>query len=293
MPLLIFGPLLLFVEKKILKLLKYTLIFLTPYLLEVLVYNKSLYFKETVLKMKPIKQKFFEPLFSMHSPSIHVILLLVVGVCALSFWLQKNRDEVGFKRWSIYIPFLSLASFFLFVNWEPAWFLILTPFLVLNVLFNKQSTFLILIEIALYYFFIAAVTGNFTKNADQELFIYGIFNANTDLVMKSLFYPRIASWNYTMVTSCLLVLSVYKFPFEEFLSKSYFKFQVPNKNLMRIRFQLGVLIFLMPGLLTLNSGKYLWIFFSLLFFPVLQWILIFFFLKRSGNEIQNLFTVDV
>jgi len=266
-PLFIFVPLLLLIEKRIGKILVKMVMVIVPILIEVLAYYKSDAFKSGVFGFSA-NQRLFTAGFPLeYNVTVSIVAISMLLICALAYWKNIENDR-ELHKWSIYIPMVVLSIIFSFIIWHPQWLLLVTPFLALTTFLHKRSEFFLYLDIVMMYFFVAFTVNFWSGHIDQELWKLGVFkNVNdgfsvpfTSMFMKDIFIPNNTSLFFSLISGCFLLNIILKYPKDE--SSFIFENQelTVNKNLglIRIRFILGIMIFIIPAticLLAPNSGK--------------------------------------
>ena len=262
-PFFIFVPLLLFFEKKILKLLVCGLIFSIPMLLIQVLYGHSPAYIEGVLKFGALGRVFLSCL-EIGPLKVYYIFILFILLAGISYFLGVDKN---YKQVAAYLFLLSCVYPFLFILWHPQWLLFITPALALSTVLspkNKISKFL-LFDLFGILFFIAYVVLSFPDNVDLTMFqakllhvpavffqnignVFKIFSGFSANVYLSFF------WGYLLLN---LILK-YKYLFNDtpmdFNFRSYAK--------VRQRFYVGIFIFIFPASITfiksvINSNKYI------------------------------------
>ncbi|MEN9917139.1 MAG: hypothetical protein RLY40_1071 [Pseudomonadota bacterium] len=264
-PFFVFVPLLLFLEKRIIKLLICGLIFLIPMVLIQLLYIHSHAYIEGVLQFSALVRVFLSAL-EIGPQKVYYIFILFIILSGIGYYLDITKH---YKKVAAYLFLFSSIYPFLFILWHPQWLLFITPALVLTTVLlpkNKISKFL-LFDLCGMLFFIAYAVLTFPDNVDLSMFqskllhiplsvpffenigslfkILGGFSVN---VFLSLF------WGYLVLNLILKYKHLlYDFPVE-FRFNSYAK--------VRQRFYIGILIFIIPAAITFikstfNSNNYI------------------------------------
>lgn len=264
-PFFVFVPLLVFLEKKIIKLLICGLIFLIPMVLIQLLYIHSYAYIEGVLHFSAIGRVFLSAL-EIASQKVYYIFSIFIILTGISYYLEVTKN---YKRVAAYLFLFSSIYPFLFILWHPQWLIFITPALALTTVLspkNKLSKFLFF-DLCGMVFFIACVVLTFPDNVDLTMFqlnllhipisiqffenignlfkILGGFSAN---VFLSLF------WGYLVLN---LILK-YKYLLYDFQVESSYN----SYAKVRQRFYIGILIFIIPAAITFikstfNSNHYI------------------------------------
>lgn len=262
-PFFVFIPLLLFFEKKILKILVCGLIFSIPMLLIQLLYIHSSAYVEGVLHFSAIGRVFISAL-EIGPQKVYYIFILFILLAGISYFSEVNKN---YKQVAAYLLLMSSTYPFLFILWHPQWLLFITPAIALTTVLspkNKISKFL-LFDLFGMCFFIAFVVLSFPDNVDLTMFqtkllhlpviyfqnignlfkILAGFSAN---VYLSLF------WGYLVLNLILKYMYLFNDIPMNFNFRSYAK--------VRQRFYIGILIFIIPATITfiksaINSSNYI------------------------------------
>lgn len=262
-PFFVFVPLLLFLEKKIFKLLICGVIFSLPILLVQIFYLHSPAYIAGVLEFSAIGRVFLSAL-EVSFQKIYYIFAIFIILAGIAYYLDVSEN---YKKVAAYIFLFSSIYPFLFIAWHPQWLLFITPGMALTTCLvqkNKTSKFLFF-DLCGMFFFVAYVVLYFPKNVDLTMFqkklfhltfipvqnmgaLFNVFKDFSVFVYLSLF------WGYLTLN---LILK-YKIFFIDklFLTKYYLYSKV------RQRYYLGIFIFIVPALITLllnlkNSEKYI------------------------------------
>ncbi|TLY48060.1 MAG: DUF2029 domain-containing protein [Gammaproteobacteria bacterium] len=264
-PFFVFVPLLLFLEKRIIKLLICGLIFLIPMVLIQLLYIHSHAYIEGVLQFGALGRVFSSAL-ELGPQKVYYIFILFIILAGISYYLDVTKN---YKKIAAYFFLFSSIYPFLFILWHPQWLLFITPALALTTVLspkNKISKFL-LFDLFGMIFFIAYVVLTFPDNVDLTMFqskllhipltvpffenignlfkILGGFSVN---IFLSFF------WGYLV----LHLILKYKYLLYDFSVELRFN----SYAKVRQRFYIGILIFIIPAAITLikstlNSNNYI------------------------------------
>jgi len=147
-PLLIFVPLILLVEKNILKLLQYVGIAVSVFAFTTI---SSSCFDVGFNKVQGLLQDRhdFKDLFLMAQipggiKNISLFLFCIIIICSIAYFTRVKEGDLPVI--SCLFCAASYASLFIFVNWHPQWFVILLPFLTLIIFQMKNIKIGILLE---------------------------------------------------------------------------------------------------------------------------------------------------
>lgn len=262
-PLFVFIPLLLFFEKKILKIILCGVIFSIPVLIIQGLYGHSPAYLSGVLEFAPIARVFSASL-NYKNQEIYYIFAIFLILSGIAYYLDCSANV---KKTAGFIFLFSSIFPFLFIVWHPQWLLSITPAMALTSVLaqkNKISKFL-LFDLCGMLFFIAYTVLAYPDNVDLVMFqakllhipihyfpnmgdLFKVFKGFSVYVYLSLF------WGYLVLN---LILK-YKFLLLDttFQSKNYLYTKV------RQRYYIGIAIFIIPACILLlvntnNSARYI------------------------------------
>lgn len=179
-PIIVFFPLLLIIEKNIPKLFYYSSILFSFILLQVVIFSVDPAFNSQFLS-------FFIHLItdaSLNSVSglnfiylfIKVLFILFyLSICIYSYFYQYKNNN--FLKHVALISYLSFVTIFCSVKWHPQWFIYIVPFYSLLYFFiNKKVTFSI-VEMIGYLFFVWFIFNGsgLKENVDLTMIVNGPF----------------------------------------------------------------------------------------------------------------------
>lgn len=262
-PFFVFVPLLLFFEKKILKLLLCGVIFLVPILFVQLLYGHSPAYISGVLEFSAIGRVFLSAL-EISFQKIYYIFAIFSILAGMAYYLDITEN---YKKVAAYIFLFSSSYPFLFIAWHPQWLIFITTALALTTCLlqkNKISKFL-LFDLSGMLFFVAYTVLTYSDNVDLQMFqgklfhisfvhaqnmsvLFNVFKGFSAYVYLSLF------WGYLVLN---LILK-YKILFiNSNDASSYYLY-----SKIRQRYYLGIFIFIIPAAITFilnlkNSDKYI------------------------------------
>ena len=177
-PLFLFIPLLLLVEKRPLRLLKYGLVSLWLYL------PTTLLFWGRTGDASGFTRLMADRLFKISFPGTMADAswfgLCMVLVCVAAYLYHPKSD----KAWQDAAVYSGLAVFsllFLFVLWHPQWLILLPPFLILNMLCRKEQYCYAYLNIALSIGFFILTAVVYPGALEGNLLDFGILQPLTGL----------------------------------------------------------------------------------------------------------------
>ena len=246
--LFVFIILLLQKEKNIFRIIKSCILVLIPILIEILIYITDPAFRSGVLGFGATGYILGLIINSNYIINIKVLLLFWIVLCA---YIYLNESKYSSEK-NIF-HYLTLFSFMIFglSLWHPQWVIFITPFLVLSTVINKKYNFFIFIDIALMFSFVWFIVNQWAGHVDSYLLRSGIFRniahpLYSKLLMKNFFIDK-NFISFTFFSGILLVNAIFKHP----------KFAMDNITdnisdsipLMRLRFIVGIMIFVIPAFL--------------------------------------------
>jgi len=178
MPVFVAIPLLLFAEKRIVKLIQY--LGLTLSLLAVTIIIPTLadpgytVTQNLIVSGDAFSSYIFKTYITGGTSNYSVFLLIFFLICVLAYIIKPS--ERNMPVYSLLFGFASLSTFFMFVKWHPQWILLLLPFITLIVFSLIDFEFGILLDMALTLGFL--VTSIFI-HLTEWVFTYSIFYTNT------------------------------------------------------------------------------------------------------------------
>ena len=248
--LLIFVPVLLLVEKDIWKIIKSGIIAVIPFAAEVLIYKGSPAFKSGVFGFNAVGY-IGDAVIEIGNYTINIVVLLWALVCAWAYYtdLKERKDII---KWGVFFCNLVVFVVFGFAKWHPQWLLFAVPFWVFASMMNKRFNVRMIIDIGLMFVFTYIIAYEYMENADHYLLIYGAFgktalaNLNNMLTFAHIFPYTFAPAMHTIFVGILAIMTFFSHPkyctdkLDEDVSKDIWW--------IRIRFVLGVAIFVVPAL---------------------------------------------
>jgi hypothetical protein len=261
-PFFVFMPLLVFFEKKLLRLLVYGLVFLSPMCFIQLIYGHSPAYIEGVLGFSAVG-RVFSAYLSIGKPKLYyifIIFTLLVGICYTLDATKKNSDRIA-----AYIYLFSATFPFLFIIWHPQWLIFFTPAMVLTALLIQEKTKiaqLLLFDLIGMFFFVAYISLAFQSNVDLAMFQYKLFHSPVvNVVNMAVLYKLFKGFSANVYLSVFwgyLVLQFivkYSLLWSDSINSHY------SYKAVRLRYVVGLLIFLIPAVFTLylnykNSDRY-------------------------------------
>ena len=256
--LLIFLVLLLLKEKRIWFILRNTVFVLLPALSMGIFYylfDKDS-FTKSVLGFRALEFTQNSGISIAEFVDIHFAPILVILILALAYFTQyKNDNEL-----TVYsMHFCSGICFVLFglMNWHPQWLLFAVVFWNINFILHKQTSVFLWIDLLFGIIFNIFVALSYTNTADQGLFRNGIFafklfyKENGSLTMGELYPLQDRNLCFAILFAIMLIYFIFSHP--KFSQKEVRSSEQRLTGLIRSRFLISVLSFVIPALICLPS----------------------------------------
>lgn len=197
---MIFVPLLLCAEKKVLPLIKNAVLGMSIPLLTSAFMSLDPDYSVTKAHMEEIygfKSRLFSfSLGSAMNVGVSVFIGVVIIVCLISFRYGSISDNRNMLISVIIPPTVIFTVFFSFITWHPQWVAILTPFLALACFVSKKRRYLCYTEACASLFYILTTVNTFAANVDNYMINGGIL-------------PRIFGYSYSGISMRKLFDNIY------------------------------------------------------------------------------------
>jgi hypothetical protein len=175
-PIFIFLPMLLLYEKKVIKIIGYVSVAFSGYIFFTLLFLGSEAFKQTLEFNKGMLSRLFAVGIGTSLGNIAFFLIGLIAACIFAYFIRiESKDEFSIQKYVLYIPLFIYSIFFSFVLYHPQWILILVPYLVLNILLNRNTKGLIYITMGANIGFLLTTMNTSFANVDANLMNFGIF----------------------------------------------------------------------------------------------------------------------
>ena len=248
--LLIFVPLLLFKEKDILKIILKGIAVGVPFFLEVLFYFQSEAFRNGVFGFGA-KNYIFETGFTTTYFSLSVF---IVGWMLINGWayfenIENKENKKNIFSWSIFFISLVLFLFFGMSMWHPQWLLFAMPFWSMGSMISKRKEAFLVLDIIMMLLFVIFVVNIWANGVDQYLLKDGLLGSYINkefemgMMMRDIFIINDTNLVYSFLSGLMAINAIFKHP--KYSVKDWSNLSV-STNLIRIRFIIGVMIFLVP-----------------------------------------------
>lgn len=161
--LFVFIPLILLNNKKIIHIIKYILMGLVPLFLTKVVSSQMVMYKESTTSFsESMLSKLFLSGIDVNLGNASLFCISIVAI-AIFCYIKIIKDKDELNKFSIYIPLLVFACFFMFVEFHPYWIILITPFIAItlfqnikyfkiNIILDMMSSVSIIIATMVTYF---------------------------------------------------------------------------------------------------------------------------------------------
>lgn len=241
---LLFIPLLLLAEKRLLQLVKLTAIALVVPVIQLLLYWNNQAFSGHIFSLATSKVDNVTRVIL----SLAVLVIAYSSICIYAF-IKKPKDDSEWRKISIFISIAAYGLMFAFVVWHPQWLIIITPFFALAHLYIKDKFKFYLIDIIGMLAFVWWLVNAWPRNVDVSMLSWGplrSFFEYIPLINADLMSIRVLPMFKVLFTiylfSPLLLLAL-----QRLKSTSAPSFEGVTW-LFRMRFVLGVATFVVPSL---------------------------------------------
>ncbi len=165
---LIFIPLILYAEKEIPNIIKYSVVLSAFTLITRLIFIFDKGYSETKEYMNGsygFLGKILNSGISVGNGSISYFVVALAVICVIVYCISPS-DERSLKIAAIYIPLIVFSSFMLFVKWHPQWVSMVVPFMVIAIFYFKENRIFNYLEIIADVSFIIVTNIAFSANVD-------------------------------------------------------------------------------------------------------------------------------
>jgi hypothetical protein len=175
-PIFIFLPILLLFEKKVIKIFGYSLIAFSGYIIFTRLFSGSETFKISTEFNDVMLNRLFTVGIGTPFGNIAFFLMGLFIACIFAYFTRLDgKDEFSTHKYVLYIPLFVYSIFFSFVPYHPQWILVLTPYLVLNIIVNRNTKGLMYTAMGTNIGYLLTTMSLWNKNVDANLVNLGIF----------------------------------------------------------------------------------------------------------------------
>jgi Gpi18-like mannosyltransferase len=257
-PLVIFIPLLLLVEKRIVHIIKYGAVALAATFLQILMYYQSTAFRNDFFSVASGRISFLAELNLSPVNSSPYLIIVITMICIYAYTKEVDLESEQYKT-AVNISLLSYAVLFSTVFWHPQWLLMIVPFFALSYLFVKDASKSYLLDIAGMFAFIYIVVNQWENNVDVRMLSNGLlrsFFTYIPLSTRQLFLPQF-SYIFMGIFFVYLFspLLIQLFQATNSIRQDALEDIQASNNTLRARFYIGVAIFVIPALFCAFAPK--------------------------------------
>jgi len=252
---LFFIPLLLLREKRYSKIFLYCAGFLLPLALVILPYVGYNAFSVGPASFNPTSF-IFATGFNIKGPTNFSLVIVGFVFCSAWSFFTNPIDKDDEVKWIFFFTTIVVFLCFGLSFWHPQWLLLSVPFLVFGTFINKKPSVFLILDIVLMFFFVVFTINIWPGHLDHELLIRGLLHQITGEVywywpvkMRDIILFNDVSLSYSIMSAILLVNVIFKHP--KFCAEKLTDKINLLWNLIRMRFIIGVSIFIIPAAICL------------------------------------------
>ena len=240
--LIIFLPLILIYEKRLLCLLKFLFFGFLISFLQYLFYMNSPEFVSNIFSLLLSKVKGSH--FGKYTFFKLIALSIYFSMCHYLYKNQFNQNSKYFK-YAVLSCLISYTLLFLVVSWHPQWLIIISPFLALSYMYIRRSKIFYISELVGFFGFFFYVGNTFPFNVDVLMMKHSILKGVLPYpsLINSDFFPGNRPF-FRFIFSLSLLFPILILFFES--KKNTYPLQVLSERDVMIRFLLGIGFFIIP-----------------------------------------------
>lgn len=252
---LVFIVLLLLKEKRVLMIIKDTVIMLLPSGLMCLLYfmTDRDSFVHSVMEFSVLEYTNVATI-NIGIASIRLLFLFICLVAAMAYFTECSSKK-SLISYSVYYVCGMFFVLFSFMTWHPQWLLHAVPFWIIGIFINKHYRIMLWLELLFGVVFVIFVVNAFINNVDQTLLNNGIYsyllqyNVDSANTLSDIYIYKDKDILFTLMTAVMCVFFIVNRPqnhMDDFSLPLY-----DAKALVRTCFLSGTLLFIIPSLLLL------------------------------------------
>ncbi len=267
---LLFFPLLVLREKRILRVLLALVLLTIPAVLEFLVFSGSEGFRAGVFGLgadasgSPVGYVTNAAYFTGFSLGSHLnygIYLAFVAYLLVAAWayFTKPEDERKEQDFSLYYLGLSCAALFCFSKWHPHWLMLAVPFWTVSAFRHKNTAIFMALEMLFGVLLVMFSVCQFQRVADEVMLNRGIFKfllpggeVGRETGLSEYLGKLDMSVELTILTAMMAVFAVFKHP--KYLDENPDAPADRSMGWIRARAVIPMLILLIPTALVLRAN---------------------------------------
>jgi hypothetical protein len=257
-PMIVYIPLLLLAEKRIIRLILHGIIAVAATVLQIAIYYHSVAFRNSVFTLAGERvSTLTEFSLSVLNSSPYLIILFAI-ICIYAYFKDVDQEAEQYRT-AISISMLSYALLFSTIAWNPQWLMIITPFFALSYLFIKDTSRAYLLDIIGMFTFIYIVVNQWPHHVDVSMLSNGILRTLFDyipLYNYQLFparFSHIAMGIFFVYLFSPLLIQL--FQGTKLVKDDITDHLMQSNQSLRARFYLGVSIFVIPSLFCALAPK--------------------------------------
>jgi hypothetical protein len=255
---LLFVPLILLTEKRMLHIIKYLLIGMSLFLLQNIVFHFDPYYSITqkaLSQMYGFEDRIFANGLSTGFGTAFFLGIGMIFLCVFAY-IKHIKDDVELAQYATYIPLVAYGIFFSFLLWHPPWVVVMIPFLIICAFMNRDFKLSMFLEIAMSFGYLIVSFMIWPNNVDQNMvnggFLPKIFGFTYDnhITLGRLAAKTGLSANvfFTVFMSAVLVNLILKYPgFHKAKDDTESTVFLPERSVLWVR-ALTVFVFIAPTL---------------------------------------------
>jgi len=260
-PVASFLPLLLLLEKRLTRILAYSIAFAGPTLI-----FRSIYANSPAL-MTGVHQNFIERIYPASVITsdeallrVYLLPLVYICLCGIAYFRQPSVDMR--LRDCAYVWLVSSTSLFMFIFWHPQWLIMPVPAIVLtSVLSNRVKSFMTL-DLLGMALFVGAVSLIFQGNVDASMFRVDLLGINShNSYHNSYLMADLFNW-FGDHSANMFLTGFVGYLFLQVILKYYSVFEGANLTFseeldygdIRRRLYVGTLLFLIPAIFVISKN---------------------------------------
>ena len=257
-PLVLFVPLLLLVEKRILQIIKYVGVALSVTLLQILIYYPSTAFRNDVFSVADGRISFLAELNLSPVNSSPYLIILFTVICIYAYIKEVDLDAEQYRT-AINLSLLSYAVLFSTVFWHPQWLLMIVPFFALAHLSIREAWKSYLLDIAGMFAFIYITVNQWENNVDVAMLKHGLLRSSFSYIplsTRQLFLPQFTYIFMGVFFVYLFApLLIQWFQSADLRRQNSVEDLHASNSYLRARFYVGLAIFVIPALFCALAPK--------------------------------------
>lgn len=207
-PIIIFVPLILVVEKRLLHIIKYLLLGVSSTLVYGLIFGNNYGYAVTKEELGEL-YNFAGRLFASGTPvgigNCAFYIVIVVCLCVWIFGKECKKEDVW--KYVIIIPTVLFGTFMIFVGWHPQWLAVLAPFLALALGTITKNRELLYCEWGIGVMYCIVSMWTYQKNVDVYMVNHGVLPMFTNYYYQGITFREMVEHidYFLMISSSVLV----------------------------------------------------------------------------------------